>query len=87
MITLFRKNSSDKGLQLRGQLNELVIAYREEILPETSDRKVYILDGGREYSGDIEIEQWLTGLKRELQIQRSVTGDACYLDPETGEVC
>lgn len=47
----------------------------------------FISDGGQVISGKKNIENWLTGLKKELKWQRSVSGDGCYIDPDSGETC
>lgn len=45
------------------------------------------MDGREKIEGREAILSWLQVLERELSIQRSVSGDGCYLDPKTGETC
>ena len=47
----------------------------------------FIVDGGEKIEGDEKITSWMRELQGDLEWERSLTGDACYLDPETGEVC
>jgi hypothetical protein len=86
MIILYRKKESEKADEIRRKLDELVLAYQTRLLPEDAEKPFYIRDGGKEISTG-EIENWLLILEKELFWQRSLSGDGCFIDPETGEIC
>lgn len=44
-------------------------------------------EDGKFYKTEDEIEVWFRKLEDELNWQRSITGDGCYIDPSSGEVC
>ncbi|MCH8549999.1 MAG: hypothetical protein LAT80_14100 [Balneolaceae bacterium] len=85
MITLFRKTEDDEADRIEDALNELVLAYKTEIAED--EPTPTIRDGDNVIREQKEISEWLMELTKELQFQRSLTGDACYIDPETGETC
>jgi hypothetical protein len=86
MITLFRKENQPEADEIQHKLDDLVLAYRTELLTEESARDFYIRDGKNEIRKE-QAENWLLALENELKWQRSLSGDGCYIDPETGSVC
>ncbi len=86
MITLYRKKDQPVADEIIHKLDELVLAYRIKELPEESERDFYIRDGQHKIK-ESEIENWLLKLEKELSWQRSLSGDGCYIDPESGEIC
>ncbi|MEX0771618.1 MAG: hypothetical protein WEB89_06475 [Balneolales bacterium] len=88
MITLHRKENDPDSDELEEKLNDLVLAF-EAINHSSGDGGPlpYIEEGEKKVQGEKEIEEWLIGLQDELGWQRSLSGDACYIDPKTGKVC
>ncbi|MDR9366914.1 MAG: hypothetical protein RI575_16380 [Balneolaceae bacterium] len=86
MITLYRQKDDQQAAKIEEKLQDLVLAYQvEEIEGEKSD--LFIEDGGEKIQGKEEIETWFRELEGELKWQRSISGDGCYIHPETGNVC
>lgn len=86
MITLHKTSVDEFGNELQSKLEELILAFHTEILPD-GESDTYVIDGEKKITGQEDLEKWLSELEKELKIQRSISGDACYKDPETGEVC
>lgn len=87
MITLCKKRDSQFGDEVRKKLNDLVISYKEKEIPEGGSSGVIIIESGKKIEGKRQIDEWLSQLEKELSWQRSLSGDGCYIDPETGETC
>ncbi len=86
MITLHRRKDDHQAAKIEEKLQDLVLAYQvEEIQDDHSD--FFIKDGGKKIYGKEEIETWFRELEAELNWQRSISGDGCYIHPENGEVC
>lgn len=87
MITLVRREGDPASKKLEEKLQDLVLAYRTETISESLDTPVpHIKDNGKIISGD-EIDTWLMELEDELSWQRSLSGDGCYIHPDTGKTC
>ena len=87
MITLHRKKQSETADAIENRFEELILAYRVEPLPESGRAAWYITDGDTKIQDHIELDNWLEKLEKDLDWQRSISGDGCYIDPETGSVC
>jgi len=93
MIILYRAENDLHSDKIEEKLNELVVAFKTKIVTEIDDAEPsettlpYIWEGDNLVNGEENLERYLNELERELHIQRSVSGDACYIDPETGKVC
>lgn len=86
MITLYKTESDKKGEEVEEKLNDLVLSFKVEKLTD-SEKKCYIFDGNNIISGDGEIDLWLRKLEDEIFFQRTLSGDGCYIDPDSGGVC
>lgn len=89
MITLYRQQDSKRADEIQARLEEMVAAHRVRPADEfdgAPDEFPVIDDSGDQYYGD-EIEGFLRTLQGELQINRMVSSDACYIDPRDGETC
>lgn len=87
MITLNKKKHHEFGEELESKLKSLVIAFKTEEIDENSDDELFIVDGGKKISGKEELEMWLRQLESELRWTRSLSGDACFIDPNSGKTC
>lgn len=87
MITLHKKNEHGRSEQLEKRLEDLVIAFKSEVHADDEDSLPYIVEDGQVYRAEEEIEEWLDELTEELNWQRSLSGDGCYIDPKNGKVC
>ena len=71
-------------------LNELVVAHkvvRYLEMPAGDPTPPCINESGRIIVGKQDLDEYLYRLKTDLDRQRSISGDVCYIDPETGEIC
>lgn len=85
MITLVRKQKDPKADAIEERFKELVLAYQTE-----TDHGVdspFIIEGNKIIKKEEKIEKWLLELEHELNVQRSISGDGCYIDPHTDETC
>lgn len=87
MITLNKKINNEFGDELESKLQNLVIAFKTKVIDENSEDEVFIIDGGKKISGKAELESWFRQLESELRWTRSLSGDACFIDPATGNTC
>lgn len=90
MIELHRLKSDAESDNIEQAFRELSLAYKTETYSDsgdTTDQLPQIKDGDNWVSGPGEIEKWLNELRSELEWQRSLSGDGCYIDPESGDVC
>lgn len=86
MITLYRHKDDKQAADIEEKLQDLVLAYRvEEIADQESGP--FLVDGGEKIQGEEKLESWFRELKGELDWQRSLTGDGCYIHPDSGKVC
>ena len=95
MIVLHRKEEDPLADEIEQKLENLVISFRTETHNGAeshngsgSDQALPQLEeGGQVVSGEENLNEYLDELEQELTLQRSISGDACYLDPETGKPC
>ncbi len=85
MIKLIRQENDPKADAIESRFDDLILSYKTEI-SDTGDLPK-IIDGETVVTDDEEIEKWLRKLEDELSWQRSLSGDGCYIDPESGKVC
>lgn len=89
MIRLYRNTEDPVADKIEALFRELVLSYKIVLSDDESvaGKLPRIEDGKSVIVGDEQIELWLHELAKELKWQRSISGDGCYIDPETGEVC
>lgn len=91
MIELHRLQKNDPfSDRIEEKLKDLVVAHNVQRHPDRSsvDRRLpFIRENDTVVEGRDDLDAYLQRLEAELRQQRSITGDACYIDPETGEVC
>lgn len=85
MITLYRKKEDTKADSIEQKFRDLVLAYRTEI--DSGIDSAYITEGNTKIEQGKNMEEWLRQLEQELAFQRSLSGDGCYIDPNTGKIC
>ena len=85
MITLVRSKQDPAADEIEIRLKGLVLAYETIIQPEVESP--YIEESGKKIIKTDELELWFRQLESELEWQRSLSGDGCYIDPETGSIC
>ena len=85
MITLHRKSEDPKADQIENRLQDLVLAYETEI--DESANPCYISEGEKHIPLGDSMDEWFRSVEQELTWSRSLSGDGCYIDPESGEPC
>jgi hypothetical protein len=85
MITLIRNERDSEADRIEDRLKNLVVAYNTVIDPEIDS--AYIEESGNKVVQGAHMEIWFRQLESELSWQRSLSGDGCYIDPETGDIC
>jgi hypothetical protein len=90
MIELHRNADDRYADELEEKFRDLVIAYRSITYPPDSESirpLPHIQESGKIIAGEVQIEKYIIDLEKELLWQRSLSGDGCYIDPDSGEVC
>lgn len=90
MIEVHRYKTDQFADEIEQILNELVVAYRSEYYDENEKQAVplpFIKESGKIIQGGDDINEYLADLEKELTWQRSLSGDGCYIDPDSGKVC
>ncbi len=87
MIELHTIQGNYFSERLQERLKDLVVAH-EVILHESDEiEEPFIIDGDYVFNTRKDIEQWFIQLEGELKWQRSLSGDGCYIDPNSGNIC
>lgn len=85
MLTLIRPLNSQLADEIEEKLKGMVAAY--EVLQNVTTKLPYLLESGLVINGSESITKFLESLEKELTWSRSISSDACYLDPDGGMVC
>ena len=85
MITLLRNKNDKSADAVEEKFSDLVLAYRVVINNEI--KNFIVKDGEDQYMPGKDFDNWLQQIELELKTQRSLSGDGCYIDPQTGMVC
>lgn len=92
MITLYRSPACSFCDDVAARLEEAVLAHEvitleedEPVpdLPESATPPV-VTEGQQVYTDEASIEAFLDEIVQEVTQNRRVSGDACYIDPESG---
>ncbi|RMG26508.1 MAG: hypothetical protein D6730_09020 [Bacteroidetes bacterium] len=84
MIVFHHKAGDPFSEEVAQSLKELVVAHK---LLEGSGQAPAIEEDHTLVQGEAAIRAYLHELSLELTHIREIQSDACYLDPETGEMC
>lgn len=91
MIVLHRNRKDSFADQIEETLTDLVVAHKTVIYnrsdPQPETPLPFLKENDTKVTGNENINAYLRELSNELQEQRSISGDACYIDPRTGEIC
>lgn len=90
MIILHHKSNDPFAAKVKLLLEDLVVAHKTHIYDGERASKYelpFIQENRTLITGKERIKKYLEELSAELRQQRMVTGDGCYIDPETGEAC
>lgn len=92
----FYKQQSDHFTEwVEEKLAEMVLAHKiisaedNRVLPDgISIEELPILSDGHEsWNSEDEIKEFLDKLHQDLKFSRSITSDACYIDPDNPKEC
>lgn len=84
MITLHYHKNDKLSKELKSKLDELSLHYK---FVEHDKGTAFIEEDSKLIKTPKEIDHWLFSLEQELKWQRSISGDGCYIDPKSGEIC
>ncbi|MEX2601869.1 MAG: hypothetical protein WD355_09490 [Balneolaceae bacterium] len=90
MIEFHRLKQDELSEEIEKKLKDMVLAYKTFEYDERSESELplpFIRENDQLVSEESEIRHYLQELESELQLQRSVTGDGCYIDPASGKIC
>jgi hypothetical protein len=85
MITLYRKSNDEIADRVEDQFKDLVLAY--QIRFDESLNVCFIMDGDNRIEPGEPLDAWFRQLTTELSWSRSLSGDGCFIDPQSGKVC
>ena len=77
--------SSQLADEIEERLKDMVAAY--EVVKNITTQLPYLLENGNVIKGKDTISKFLEGLEKDINWSRSISADACYLDPDGGMVC
>lgn len=87
MITLHRPRESSFADKIEESFGDMTLNYAVQIHSDTSGQTWIEDDKEGTIRGEKTIDDYLFRLRTGLEQERSITGDACYIDPETGKTC
>jgi hypothetical protein len=95
MFKFYRQKSDCFANWVEEKLDEMVVAHKiidangNDPLPEgiTPDDLPALSDGHETWSSQSDIKEFLRELDQDLSFSRSLTSDACYVDPENPDQC
>lgn len=95
MFKFYRKKSDHFTNWVEDKLEELVVAHKlidvnvHNSLPDgiTEENLPTLSDGHENWTSKSEIKKFLQKLEQDLTFSRSLTSDACYIDPDNPEQC
>jgi hypothetical protein len=95
MFKFYRKQSNQFADWVEEKLNEMVVAHKlidmngNNPLPEgiTQEDLPALSDGYKTWLSESEIKKFLRELDQDLSFSRSLSGDACYIDPDNPDQC
>lgn len=97
MFTFYHQNSDVFTKWVVNKLNEMVVAHKiveidennSESLPNglSADDLPVLSDGHEHWITPESITEFLEELHKDLKFSRSLTSDACIIDPENSEEC
>ena len=85
MIELYAPSGSVFGDKIEEQLIELVVAYKR--IPLADEGDPWVKSGKEVYEAEAEIELFINRLRYEVTMNRLISSDACFIDPESGDGC
>ncbi|MEX0680021.1 MAG: hypothetical protein WD097_01450 [Balneolales bacterium] len=90
MIELHRPDLDAYSDEISEKLVDMVVAHRTHIYRNANSSEAplpFIREGNKIISGKENTDRFLSELEFFMNVQRSVSSDSCYIDPETGNTC
>lgn len=87
MIILHAVASDERSKELEVRLQDLVVAFKKVEHDSEEINRAYIEEDGKSYQTPEALEKWFEQLTKELNWQRSLSGDGCYVDPDSNKIC
>lgn len=90
MIELHYRPDHKPSNDLLEKIDEMVLAVKRVSVDESpypAKELPLLIENGKVYSSAEEIQGLLDELNGQLKVERTVSGDSCYINPATGEKC
>lgn len=95
MFTFYHQNSDEFTRWVKDTLNEMVVAHKiinvdgDTVLPDgiSTNELPLLSDSHEQWTSQGEIKAFLEELHQDLKFSRSLTSDACYIDPDNPSEC
>ncbi len=90
MIELHKLKDDEFSEEIEEKMEDMLLAHESVSYDRKEDASFdlpYIKEGKTIVNTPGKIESYLRELESELKLQRSISGDGCYIDPRTGKVC
>jgi len=87
MITLHRPGESSFADKIEESFGDMTLNYATKIHADSSGETWIEDDKEGNIHGPEAIDDYLFRLRTGLEQEHSITADACYIDPDSGETC
>jgi|AntRauTorcE11897_2_1112592.scaffolds.fasta_scaffold88178_1 hypothetical protein len=90
MIELHYRPNHAYSEELLDNIDRMVLAVKRVNADESSfpsEKLPLFVEGDSVYSSPADIRSFLDELNNQLTVERTVSGDSCYINPTTGEKC
>lgn len=97
MFTFYHQTSNEFSRWVKDTLKEMVVAHKiinvndlgDIALPDgiSTNELPLLSDSHEQWTSQEEIKTFLEKLRQDLKFSRSITSDACYIDPENPSEC
>ena len=84
MLYLHKNASDDLGNKIKDYLKEISAAHRQV---DIEDEESFIRENEIIIKGEINIFRYLEAYNRDLEYERSLSADACIMNPNDGTIC
>ncbi|MEO1055232.1 MAG: hypothetical protein AAFX87_31685 [Bacteroidota bacterium] len=84
MLYLYKNEKDAFGDRVLSYLEDISAAHRKVAIDEGES---FIKENDIIIKGQEAVFRYLEAFSRTLEHERSISADACYIDPDTGETC
>ncbi|MEM7550742.1 MAG: hypothetical protein AAF363_13755 [Bacteroidota bacterium] len=84
MLYLHKKPEDELGVRVENYLRDKSAAFR---MRTSDEEESYIMENDIKIKGEQAVWRYLESYGNLLSAERSISADACYIDPNTGKAC